>query len=75
LATGHTSLSPILCVLLIAFLGTILFIHTYKLSHTYGQHWMMKTLTKRSTLQAINSNSRKVGGHMKKAVDLDSVAL
>jgi hypothetical protein len=39
--------------------GTILFMRVYKLSHTYGEHGMMKKLAGRSIPPLIKTYSRK----------------
>lgn len=51
--------NPFACVGLILLLGTMLILHIYKLSKSYGEHGMMKTLAKRNVPKVIRSNSRK----------------
>lgn len=53
-------LTPVFCVLVIAILGTALFLHVYKLSRNYGEHGMMKTLARRSVPGEIKLRSRSV---------------
>ncbi|PZR29100.1 MAG: hypothetical protein DI535_03550 [Citrobacter freundii] len=48
------------CVVIIAIAGTILFMRIYKLSHTYGEHGMMKKIAQRSIPKIIRSSSRKM---------------
>lgn len=48
------------CLGLVLTGGTILFMHIYKLSHTYGQYGMMKMLARRSMPKLIKVRSRKV---------------
>jgi hypothetical protein len=47
------------CLLLIAILGTGLFMHVYKQSRKYGEHGMMKSLARRSIPTEVKSYSRK----------------
>jgi hypothetical protein len=49
-----------LCLGIVLLGGTGLFIHTYKLSHKYGQHGMMKALARRNVPKVVKSYSRKV---------------
>ncbi len=46
------------CIILIAILGTGLFMGTYKLSDTYGQHGLTKRLARRNMPSGIVANSR-----------------
>jgi hypothetical protein len=48
-----------LCLAIIIFFGTGLFMHVYKLSRKYGEHGMMKSLAKRSIPTVVKSYSRK----------------
>lgn len=47
------------CLGIILFSGTILFMHVYKLSRKYGQHGMMKAIAKRNVPKVIKNYSRK----------------
>lgn len=49
-----------ICLAIIAISGTVLFMHTYKLSHKYGQHGMMKAIAKRNIPRVVKSYSRNV---------------
>ncbi len=49
-----------ICLGLILFLGAILFLYVYRLSHKYGQYGMMKSLAKTSIPTCIKSYTRKV---------------
>jgi len=49
-----------ICLALIAGLGTGLFMYIYKLSHTYGEHGMMKKLARKSIPKLIKATSRKI---------------
>ena len=51
--------NPFVCVGLILLLGAGFILRIYKLSRTYGEHGMMKTLAKRSIPKVIRSYSRK----------------
>ncbi len=53
-------ISPYICVGLIGIAGTILFIHVYKLSNTYGEHGMMKKVARRGIPKVIKSYDRKL---------------
>jgi hypothetical protein len=48
------------CLGIILISGTALFLHIYKLSHTYGEHGMMKKLANRSIPKVVKSYSRKL---------------
>src|SRR5437667_12763261 len=48
------------CLALILILGTILFMHVYKLSNKYGEHGMMKQAAKRIVPHVLKSRSRKM---------------
>jgi len=50
---------PFVCLGLILVLGTVLFLHVYRLSHKYGQYGMMKKAAKRSIPPIIKIYSRK----------------
>ncbi|MDR7132665.1 hypothetical protein J2X69_005039 [Algoriphagus sp. 4150] len=52
--------NPFICLFLIAIAGTVLIIKVYKLSHTYGEHGMMKKLAHRQIPLAIRIKSRGV---------------
>lgn len=59
-------LPPLFCLLLIAILGTGLFMHVYKLSRRYGQHGMMKELARRSIPREVKTYSRKTFTRLRK---------
>lgn len=48
------------CVFIIAIAGTLLFMRIYKLSHTYGEHGMMKKIAERSVPRLLKVNSREL---------------
>lgn len=48
------------CLGLIVLLGAGLFLYVYRLSHTYGEHGMMKKVARRGIPKAIKVRSRKV---------------
>jgi hypothetical protein len=54
------------CLGIIIIASTILFMHVYKLSRTYGEYGMMKKLAKRSIPHVVKSYSRKVFIDLKK---------
>jgi hypothetical protein len=49
-----------ICLAIVLIAGTALFMHTYKLSHKYGQYGMMKAIAKRSIPPVVKSYSRKI---------------
>ena len=49
-----------LCLGIIITAATFLFVYVYRLSNTYGEYGMMKTVAKRSVPKVIKSNSRAV---------------
>ncbi|TKK64715.1 DUF4133 domain-containing protein [Ilyomonas limi] len=51
-----------LCLLIIIFSGTTLFIHVQRLSHKYGEHGMMKKAALKRTPKVIKCSSRNVKG-------------
>ena len=51
-------INSFLCLGIIVILGTVLFMHVYRLSHKYGQHGMMKAMAKRNIPKEIKSYSR-----------------
>lgn len=51
---------PFLCIAIVMFAGTGLFIQIYKLSRKYGQHGMMKVMAKRLLPKAITIRSRQL---------------
>lgn len=55
-----------LCLAIIIFTGTALFIHVYKLSHKYGEHGMMKSIAKRSIPRVVKNYSRQTFTQLKK---------
>ncbi len=46
-----------ICLPLIAFLGTALFMYVYKLSRTYGEHGLMKKVAKKGVPKVIKNYS------------------
>src|SRR6516164_4976757 len=50
----------VVCLGVVIALGTVLFMHTHKLSNKYGQYGLMKSLAKRSIPKTIKNSSRKV---------------
>ena len=48
-----------ICLGLILFLGTVLFLHVYRLSHKYGQYGMMKKAARRGIPHVVKIYSRK----------------
>lgn len=50
------------CLGIIIISGTALFMYVYKLSRKYGEHGMMKVLTKKRVPGVIKSYSRKTFG-------------
>jgi hypothetical protein len=48
------------CLGLILTLGVILFLHVYRLSHTYGEHGMLKKMARRRIPRVIKARSRQV---------------
>ncbi|MFP9097770.1 DUF4133 domain-containing protein [Flavobacterium sp. RHBU_24] len=53
-------LPSLLCVGLIAGLGTLLIIKTYSLSRKYGEHGMMKAFARRQLPKALKNSSRRM---------------
>lgn len=51
--------NTLVCLGVIIISGTMLFMHTYKLSNKYGQYGLMKSLAKRSIPTTVKNNSRK----------------
>jgi hypothetical protein len=52
--------SPFICLAVTILLGSALFIYVSRLSHTYGEHGLMKKLARKSVPQKIKSNSRTI---------------
>jgi hypothetical protein len=48
-----------ICLGLILFLGTVLFLHVYRLSQKYGQYGMMKKAARRGIPHVVKIYSRK----------------
>lgn len=48
------------CLAIIGFLGTVLFMYVYRLSHKYGEHGMTKAMAKKSIPTVVKSYSRKI---------------
>ena len=48
-----------LCLGIVAGLGTMLFVYIYKLSHTYGEHGMMKRIARKGVPKLLKAKSRK----------------
>ncbi len=46
-----------ICLALIAFLGSALFIYVYKLSRTYGEHGLMKKIARKAVPKVIKNYS------------------
>lgn len=55
-----SGVNTFICLGIILTGGTALFMHIYKLSHTYGQYGMMKMLARRSMPKLIKVRSRNV---------------
>ena len=55
-----------ICLGLILFLGTVLFLHVYRLSHKYGQYGMMKKAARRGIPHVVKIYSRKTFTSLKK---------
>jgi len=53
-------INTFICLASIAGLGTGLFMYIYKLSHTYGEHGMMKKLARKAIPKLLRTNSRKI---------------
>ncbi|MEB2774644.1 DUF4133 domain-containing protein [Algoriphagus sp. D3-2-R+10] len=53
-------INPIICLFIIAISGTFLVVKIYQLSHTYGEHGMMKKLAHRRIPLNIRIKSRGV---------------
>jgi hypothetical protein len=53
-------LPSFVCIAIIGVAGAILVFKTYKMSHKYGEHGMMKALAKRQVPKAIRVQSRKI---------------
>lgn len=53
-------LNPFLCLIIVAISSVVLIIKVYRLSHTYGEHGMMKKLAHRQTPCNIRIKSRGV---------------
>ena len=53
-------INTFICLGSIAGLGTGLFMYMYKLSHTYGEHGMMKKLARKAIPKLLRTNSRKI---------------
>jgi hypothetical protein len=53
-------INTFVCLGLIVGLGTALFIYIYKLSHTYGEHGMMKKIAGKGVPKIVTNNSRKI---------------
>lgn len=54
------------CLILIAILGTLLFMTVYRLSDKYGQHGLLKKMAKRSLPPFLKVSSRKIFLNLKK---------
>lgn len=53
-------LPSLLCIAVIGISGTLWVLKTYKMSHKYGEHGMMKALARRQIPKAVKSQSRKI---------------
>jgi uncharacterized membrane protein (DUF4010 family) len=49
-----------ICMLVIFGTGFLLVLKIYKMSHTYGEHGLMKVMAKRQVPGLIKSNSRRI---------------
>lgn len=49
-----------ICVSIIVVSGTVLVVKIYKMSHQYGEHGLMKALSKKQLPKAVRTRSRKV---------------
>ena len=49
-----------ICLGIVGFLGTALFVTIYRMSNKYGEHGIMKKMARRSVPHVLKSNSRKV---------------
>jgi hypothetical protein len=61
-----TGVNMFVCLGIIAFLGTTLFIVIYRLSNTYGEHGLTKKFAKRSIPKALTNRSRGLFFRLKK---------
>ena len=50
----------ILCLLVISIFASLLFMQVYKMSRSYGEHGMMKSIALRSVPKVVKNYSRKV---------------
>lgn len=50
-------INPFVCLFIIAIAGTLLIVKVYRLSHTYGEHGMMKKLAHRQIPHALRLKS------------------
>ena len=55
-----SGLNMFVCLALIAFLGTVLFMGVYKLSDTYGQHGLLKKLAMRNVPESLTGKTRRI---------------
>ncbi|UPZ36487.1 DUF4133 domain-containing protein [Sphingobacterium sp. PCS056] len=53
-------LPTVVCLTLIGGCGTLLVIKIYKMSHTYGEHGLMKALARKQVPKVVKCNSRNV---------------
>jgi Domain of unknown function (DUF4133) len=56
----------LVCLALIALLGTVLFMTIYRLSDTYGQHGLIKKLAARNIPKCLTVRTRKIFTQLKK---------
>lgn len=55
---------PFLCIAIVVFAGTGLFMQVYMLSRKYGQHGMMKVMAQRLLPKVIKGKGRKLFIHL-----------
>lgn len=56
----------VLCIIIIALLGSALFYQVFRLSHKYGEHGLMKKAAKRYMPNHLKFSSRKIFLRLKK---------
>ena len=55
-----SGLNPFVCVGVILTAGAVLFSRVYKMSHTHGEHGMMKKVARRRVPKVVKSYTRKL---------------
>ena len=53
-------INTFICLGLVLFLGTGWFVYVYRLSHTYGEHGLMKKIARKGVPNVIKGSSRKL---------------